>query len=286
MISHPPVHAKRVLSIITVIKSPAVGFDQTYASVLREFGDCDDVEYFIKEWDGSLDLEKCSSEQHFDQKLKVRKVRGKDSGVFDAMNQCIDQVSGEWVVFLNAGDWFAKGFGANVIQAIRNSQEVDYLYFDGVTVDQNDKREFLRKAPDTLELSHFYHHVPVLHPSLIVHQSTMAKYRFDERYDLAADFDLMVRLVASGISSRHIPKVGALFLSGGLSEQMRIRARTQATRSLLSNRRSLWEGCCILLAYVKFWLLHLLIAGIVHRIPKLRKCLQTRTHGQPEGTYS
>jgi len=102
---------------------------------------------------------------------------------------------------------------------------------------------------------------------------------------LAADFDLMVRLAVSKHQGTHVPELGAFFLSGGLSEQRRIRARTQATRSLWRHRRSFLEGVSILCAYVKFWLLHIVIVGVIHRIPQLRKRLQSKTRGQPEGTY-
>ena len=95
----------------------------------------------------------------------------------------------------------------------------------------------------------------------------------------------MVRLVSDHVALTHIPILGAFVISGGLSEQLRIRARTQATRSLWHHRRSLVEGLRIGVAYLKFLILHFTIVGIIHKVPALQRRAQRHTGGQPAGTY-
>lgn len=274
-----------LLSIITVIKSPAEGFEKTYESVLREFGDYDDVEYLIKEWDAVEEWSETPSADSAAQRLSIRKVRGKDSAVFDAMNQCIPAARGQWILFLNAGDWLAKGLGAQLHEAIQSATECDYIYCDGVTVDAEDGREFLRQAPEALQLSHFLHHAPVLHPCLIVKRSYLEQHLFDLNYDLAADYALMVELVASGQKGRHLPVVAAFILSGGLSEQRRVRGKRQALRSLLHNAPSLKFKVLSSAAYLRFLCRHLLIVYGIRSFGPLRRWAKSRSGGQPSGTY-
>jgi hypothetical protein len=266
------------LSIITVYKEAGDDLFKTEESVLREFGASEAVEYIQKEWSGEEALTEES--KRIGDALDCRLIRGEDSGVFDGMLQALEYATGEWVLFLNAGDWLADGFAGNLWQATEKATDCGYLYFDGVTVDCHDGREFLRSAPDSLKIADFMHQGPVLHPCLVVRRDAMLRYGFDLKLDLAADFDLMVRLVSDQVVALHVPEIGAYVVSGGLSEQRRVRARRQATSSLWRHRGNLREGCCIWGAFIRFLLLHFLITGIVYRMPALRKWLHVRREKQ------
>lgn len=275
-----------LLSIITVIKSPVEGFDKTYASVLQEFGDLDGVEYLIKEWDATAEWTESSQPDENAPGLHIRKVKGTDSGVFDGMNQSIAAATGKWILFLNAGDWLAKGFGPKCLEFLKEHASSDFVYCDGVTVDAGDGREFLRKAPESLQLSHFLHHAPVLHPCLIVRRNYLQAHLFDLRYDLAADYALMVELVAAGAKAHYLPVVAAFILSGGLSERARIRGKRQALASLLRNAPGLGFKICSVLAFFRFMCRHIIIVYGVRSFSPLRRWAKSRTGGQPSGTYS
>ena len=271
-------------SVITVVKDVDAGFAETATSVEREFGQLADAEHIIKYWaeEGALNQ---TTEVREGERLTRRVITCPDQGVFDAMLQALEHAEGEWVIFLNSGDWLATGFTEKLNAAITHNPESDVFYFDGVTVDVGDRREFIRLAPNTLDLSDFYSHVPVLHPCLVVRRSVLSQYKFDLEYDLAADFDLMVRLVSNQVTHTHIAAPGAFVISGGLSEQLRIRARSQATRSLWRHRRSLVEGLRVGAAYIKFLILHFIIVGIIHKVPVLQRRARRHTDGQPAGTY-
>lgn len=294
-----------ILSVISVIKPPAAGFEKTRESVMREFGGADDVEYVIKEYSpgksemgpspdpsSPFGLRRTSSDIDidfdFDQDSDIsgiRVIRAPDTGVFDGMNQAIGASRGDWLLFLNAGDWLAVGLGKALREAVSAHPEADFLYLDGVTVDAHDGREFLRKAPDALTLGDFLHRAPVLHPCLVVRRGVMDHYTFDTGLDLAADFDLMVRLVTDGKRGIHLSRVGAFVVSGGLSEQGRLRARWQAVRSQLRHGRGTGHALRVLAAHARFLFMHAAIVGIVRRIPVLQRRARARSGGMPAGTY-
>jgi len=268
------------------MKSPAPGFEQTYNSVLREFGASPDVEYVLKKWDATVEWTETAEASQAGKVLKIRKVRAKDRGVFDAMNQSIPAARGQWVLFLNAGDWLAKGFASKCLEFLKAHGTCDFIYCDGVTVDAQDGREFLRRSPEKVQLSDFLHYAPILHPCLIVKQSHLSQRLFDLRYDLAADYDLMVELVARGLSGQRLPTVGAFILSGGLSEQQRVRGKRQALRSLLHNAPNLKFKFLSYAAYLRFLFRHLLIVYGVRSFGPLRRWAKSRSGGKPSGTYS
>ncbi|MGJ8648980.1 MAG: hypothetical protein ACSHX4_01355 [Opitutaceae bacterium] len=275
-----------LLSIVSVIKSPAEDFGKTYASVLQEFGNFKEVEYLIKEWGTDESLTESTASDPAAPLLQIRKISGRDRGVFDGMNQAIDAAKSDWILFLNAGDWLAEGFGACLYQALLQREECTYIYADGVTVDAADGREFLRKAPELLQLSHFLHHAPMLHPCLIVKRSLLIERPFKLKYDLAADYDLMVELVASGAKGYYLPSVAAFILSGGLSERARIRAKRQARQSLIQNAPSIAFKFKVYVAHLRFLCRHFLIVYVIRKLPVLRRFACQRSGGQPAGTYS
>ena len=275
-----------LLSIVSVIKDPSIGFDKTYASVLEEFSQSDEVEYLIKEWDSKTAWNDAIEHTHMEGQMVVRKYISQDRGVFDGMNQAIEQARGRWVMLLNAGDWLADGYGAKCLQFLKENDAADYAYSDGVTVDVSDGREFLRRAPDCLQLSDFLNQAPILHPCLLIKNEVLAGSPFCLDCDLAADFDMMVELVARREKGRHLPTIGAFILSGGLSEQRRIRAKRQALVSMLRNSPSLkfrFRACG---AFVRFLISHILIIYLVRPIGPLRRWAKSQTGGAPAGTYS
>lgn len=280
------------LSILTVIKPPAEGLEITLASVEREFGTSEDIEFIIKEWTADAGGTPALLTEHALMPaespaggLMRRYLRSPDTGVFDGMNQALAAAAGDWILYLNAGDWLAGGFATAFREATKTNPEATFLYFDGVTVDARDGREFLREAPDTIRLEDFLHRAPVLHPCLLVRQSVLCRLGLDSSIDLAADFDLMVRLVAGGYRGKRSPRIGAFILSGGLSEQRCVRARRQASRSLLRHAPTLAFRIKVIAAFVRFLILHSLIVYVIRPLPFLRRRARARSGGQPAGSY-
>lgn len=62
---------------------------------------------------------------------RIRLVERKDLGIFDAMNQGLDEVSGQFICFLNAGDsLFASDVLGFVAQACKQHPMVEFFYGD------------------------------------------------------------------------------------------------------------------------------------------------------------
>ena len=255
-----------LLTIASVIKPPAQGFDKTVESVRREFSGAEDFEFLIKAKGEAGDFE-------FTCDLDARVIYSPDSGVFDGMNQALAAASGEWVLFLNAGDWLEPGFANAFRAAAAEHPEADFLCFNGHTVDATDGRAFVRAVPQALEFSSFLSRVPVLHACLVVRRSVMQEYHFNTKFDLAADFALLVHLVADGRPWAQVPVIGAAMVSGGLSEQFRVRARWQATQAIWHQFPSTSQRLATTWAFLRYVSIHLIITYLIRPIPPLRHCL-------------
>lgn len=275
-----------LLSVISVIKDPAPGFAKTYDSVVQEFGAIGEVEYIIKKWSAEPAKTETPTSGERETMLSVRQFKSPDRNVFDGMNQAARAAGGKWLLFLNAGDWFIPGFGKICLPFLKQHSSADYIYADGVTVDADDGREFLRRAPERLVLSDFLHRAPYLHPCMIIQREVFLESPFDIRYHLAADFKLMVQLLTLGKTGIHLNHPAACIVSGGLSEKHRIQAKRQALRALCQHSPGFPFKAQAITAFLRFWVRHIVITQIIHKIPTLQRIARKRSEGKPAGTWS
>ena len=94
-----------LFSVIVVCLNPGAKLGETLESIRQQ--DFKDYEVIIKDGlstDGSLD----GAIDGFPEG-KVRLIREKDRGIYDAMNQAVGQAKGAYVYFLNCGDRFYSG---------------------------------------------------------------------------------------------------------------------------------------------------------------------------------
>lgn len=112
-----------------------------------------------------------------------------DSGIYDAMNKGIRFSSGEWIIFMNAGDTFSH---QNVLKNIfQDTQLIEYDVVYGDVILQYSNYSYIKRA---LPLTKMDHKLSFCHQSSFVRRSVISEYMFNTKYKLAADYDLFFRL--------------------------------------------------------------------------------------------
>ena len=131
----------------------------------------------------------------------VSVVREPDKGLYDAMNKGIQQASGDYLVFLNAGD---KLHETTTIEGLveqidwqRNRANYAIVYGETDLVD--DEGRFLRhrrlKAPERLSAKSFRSGMLVCHQSFYVRTDLAKATPYDLGYRYSADYDWCIRLM-------------------------------------------------------------------------------------------
>ncbi len=139
----------------------------------------------------------------------------KDKGIYDAMNKGLQKVTGDWVIFMNAGDWFYNNdvlesiFGKNLdpkIELIYGDHHVRY-------------HEFSRyhKADDSLS-SLKWRNV-FSHQALFTRTDLAKKYPYELKYSLVADFDFFFKCYVGGNQYQYNPITISSISAGGVSEK-------------------------------------------------------------------
>ena len=205
-------------SIITICLNAGDCLLQTIDSVLMQ---CfTDFEIIVKDGfsnDGSF--EKVPDNE------KVWKVQKKDSGIYDAMNQALAHTNGQYVLFLNAGDFF---YDSSVLgsfyEAIINNNTPGLIYCDYKTTGLG---EYVQSPP---KLSKFF-----LFRTMLCHQVCMIKQEFydsigafDTTFKVDADYDFLLRLlIIKKARYKHIQMLGIIYTSNGFSAQNRVLAKEE-----------------------------------------------------------
>jgi len=198
-------------SIITVVLDDIQGLKKTYASLLRQSNKT--YEWIVKDG-GSKDeaiefLESLSD--------KVKWVSQKDNGIYDAMNHGIALSSGDYVVFMNAGDVFHDSeVLANVAEAVCSSEQETGILFGGAKLSFPQSGHIIYRPPRRSEVS-LWHGLPANHQATYYQRNLLERTRYDLQYPLCGDYFLTASLLKNGAASNYIDKPLAIFEVGGQS---------------------------------------------------------------------
>lgn len=137
-----------------------------------------------------------------------------DGGIYNAMNKAANLATGDYVVYLNAGDVFASD---NVISKVfsEHNPDDDVIYGD-VIYKYEDLFKYGKAGPLSL-FETFQFKMPFCHQSAFTKSEVLRKYRYDEHYRISADHDFYLRCYKDGLKMHYIAKAFSIFELGGAS---------------------------------------------------------------------
>ena len=150
-----------------------------------------------------------------------------DQGLYDAMNKGIDRATGDYLIFLNAGDVFPSEDTLEYVEGCVGEGEVlpGVLYGDTDIVDM--KGHFVRhrrlSPPAKLSWRSFKWGMLVCHQSFYARADIAKGIHYNLYYKYSADVDWCIRIMKES-ARRHLPlrNVNAVitnFLDGGMTTQ-------------------------------------------------------------------
>lgn len=177
------------ITVVTVCYNSGDTIEKTILSVLDQ--DYERMEYLIIDGDSidnTVDIVKRYSS---DNKLKL--ISEPDDGLYDAMNKAAQLATGEYIIFMNSGDIFAK---SNVLSQVSPCLDgINELVYGNVIR--------IKKRGNLLE-KYGSKYIPMyllLQGKMMCHQSIFTKtdimraYGFNTNYSITADYDFLMRMV-------------------------------------------------------------------------------------------
>jgi len=143
-----------------------------------------------------------------------------DKGIYDAMNKGIGLATGDVVGILNADDRYYDPFVLRDVSDAFRDPKTDACYGDLEYVDKKDHTVRYWKSGRYHPLKYYFGWMPP-HPTFFVRKRLYDRYgSFDLRYTIAADYELMLRLIMKHrISPKYIPRVLVRMSLGGKSNR-------------------------------------------------------------------
>lgn len=200
-----------LFSIITVTYNAADTLPRTLASVKAQ--KCRLFEYLIIDGE-STDATLQIAEESAIPEMKI--CKGKDNGIYDAMNKGLGMAQGEYVIFLNAGDAFhTPSTLERIAGTIMSNDFPGIVYGQTDIVDASGKRlgERHLRAPRELTLESFREGMVVCHQAFVALRRITSPY--DLKYRLSADYDWCIRCLQHSRHNIYIDDVLIDYLNEG-----------------------------------------------------------------------
>lgn len=218
------------LSIITINRNNADGLRKTIESVTYQtFTNFEFVVIDGASTDGSVDVikEYADSIAYW--------VSEPDKGIYNAMNKGILKSHGEYLLFMNSGDWLAN---ERVIEDFYRSDFKEDIVIGNIYFDEEPQR----KLYTSIKKEDFGFNNIFL-GGCLSHQASFIKYElfqrfglYNEQYKIASDFDFFIRtLILHNCSYNKFDHVVAFYDTTGISSNKQYAKLHQTEREDIFN---------------------------------------------------
>lgn len=205
------------ISVITACYNSAATIGDTLRSIAEQTHP--DIEHIVVDG-GSQDMT-----------MEIVRVKGAhvahaisepDQGIYDAMNKGIRLATGEIVGLLNSDDFYASPEVLTQVARVFADPRIEASWGDLCYVGQTDTSKIVRfwkSSPFTPGL--FARGWCPPHPTFFVRRAVYERYgAFDLRYRIAADVELMARLLeVNKVRGAYIPQILVRMRMGGASNR-------------------------------------------------------------------
>ncbi|MGK0376612.1 MAG: glycosyltransferase involved in cell wall biosynthesis [Patiriisocius sp.] len=181
------------LSVITVSLNNVDGLQKTMKSLLSQTWD--DWEYIVIDGGSNDGSKEIIEESANGDKRLSHWVSEKDDGIFNAMNKGVKVSTGDYLLFLNSGDYLNAD---NVLEEVFEGNQPKYtqdFICARCAVSNNGVVEFITNPPQNLTFKDFFN-------TTLAHQSTFIKRELFQRYGLyredlklKSDWEFFVRTI-------------------------------------------------------------------------------------------
>lgn len=217
-------------TIITCTYQAEKEVERTLRSVLKQT--YKDVEHLIVDGastDATLRLAQAyvTESQAQNNEHQVMVTSEPDKGLYDAMNKGLKHATGDYVLFLNAGDTFPSESTLTQVAACAERASVlpGVLYGDTDIVDNEGRfvRHRRLSPPKKLSWKSFMQGMVVCHQAFYACTDLAKKVPYQLKYRYSADVDWCIRVMKmaqkQGLPLCNVQTVVANYLDGGMTEK-------------------------------------------------------------------
>lgn len=192
-------------SIITVCYNAAATIEQTLVSIIEQ--DYENKELIVIDGFSSDDTNKII--RKYEKNISVH-ISEKDNGIYDAMNKGLKYITGDYVIFMNAGDCF---WNSDVLRCVAERiNETGAVYYGDTMYDFGDRTELRQVNVNSFTLSRRN----ICHQSIFYPSKAIQSLKYDLKYKYLSDWNLNIKLFRS-CGFKHVDIIVSRFSTDGVS---------------------------------------------------------------------
>lgn len=201
------------ISVISVVLEDHQGLRSTLDSVLSQ--DYKDLEIIVIDG-GSTSNEMKNIFKIYDDKIVL--VSEKDNGIYDAMNKGLSHASGDWVIFLNAGDTFFDNETLSLVD--KHLQNLQCTYFGRAEITDQTGHSWLYPSKEIhgVNLDKWIKKSLPNHQAMFFPATFYTKNKFDLTFGISADSNYKIQALCGPSYFLDMPV--CRFYLGGLSSDL------------------------------------------------------------------
>ena len=256
------------LSIITINKDNSQGLLRTIKSVSEQtFLDFEFIIIDGASTDGSVEIIK----QHANTVISYY-ISEPDSGIYNAMNKGIKKARGNYLLFLNSGDYLINKDVLSIVFTQIGNTNSDFIFCDSKVINRN--THFVKKNPRKLNFLFFYYD-SVCHQSTFIKKSLFDEIeQYDESLKIMSDWKfVIVSLCKYNKSYTVINEVVSAFNMEGISGSKNSRQLMKEEREkvLKENFSLFYDDYVKLHSYYK-WSLQGILQRLKYKYKNITNC--------------
>lgn len=199
-----------LISIITINFNNAIGLEKTIMSVVNQ--SFTGFEYIII--DGASTDSSVEIIKKYGNSINYW-VSEKDSGIYNAMNKGIKVAKGQYLLFLNSGDFFYSDNSLSFFLPSINKKEPKDLIYGSLCTFENE--EIISKFPEKITFFDFVHN-PIPHPCTLINIKLFDNELYDENLKIVSDWKFFLNsIIKHKALYERIDAVIAIFDTNGIS---------------------------------------------------------------------
>jgi glycosyltransferase involved in cell wall biosynthesis len=209
--------ADPLITVITCTFNAEHYFERLATSIVNQ--NYKNIEWLVIDGgssDGTLNLI-----EKYDQYIAYR-ISEPDKGIYDAWNKALKKITGDWVVFLGADDYFAS---SNVLVSLQEKIKINNLnnkliYGKVLQLSSSSERSQVLGRDWTYAKKNFNAVMTIPHPGVFYHSTLFLEHGgFNPKFKIAGDYEFMLRIINSGIKPIFYDLMLVHMGGGGISSQ-------------------------------------------------------------------
>lgn len=187
----------KCLSVIITTYNHAHYLPQSISSVLQQ--DYQNIEVIVVD-DGSTDNTKAVVSQY----PEVKYVYQTNQGLSAARNTGIDHSKGDYLVFLDADDWFLEGAFTQSVAVLEAHPQAAFIYGGHIKVNEKNEVFSAREKQDITEEHYRYllhYNFIAMHATVFYRRWVFSNLQYDTSLKACEDYDMYLKI------TRHHPVV-------------------------------------------------------------------------------